>query len=207
MLVTQQEQRAGDPSPELIEACRQGDRQALDRVLREHIRGVEKLIARMVGPGADFEDLVQQTMIAVVHAFPRFRGEATVRHWMAGIAVNVVRQHFRRPERRRRAVLELVPEQVADDSATPSDRRADDRLRLQRLYAHLDDIAPKKRIAFTLHVIGGFKVDEVAALTGATTAATKSRIMWCRRALVKKARRDPALQELVADEPTSEGAA
>ncbi len=199
MLVSQQEQRAGDPSPELIEACRQGDRIALDRVLREHLRGIERLICRMVGPGADLEDLVQQTMIAVIHAFPRFRGEASVRHWMAGIAVNIVRQHFRRPERRRRASLELVVDEVPDH-AVAVDRHAGERQTLARVYHHLEKIAPKKRLAFTLHVIGGYPVDEVAALTGATKAATKSRIMWARRALLKSARRDPALADSVPAE-------
>src|SRR5690349_18280885 len=99
--------------PELIEACRRGERAALERVLRAHATDLTRFLTRMVGPGADVDDLLQTTMIAAVGAFPRFRGEASVRTWITRIAVNVVREHLRRPERTRKVSLELVPEEPA----------------------------------------------------------------------------------------------
>ena len=167
-------------------------------MLRAHARHLERLIARLVGPGADLEDLLQTTLLAIVQAFPRFRGEASLRTWMARIAVNVVRQHFRRPYHRRRAALELVPAELEDPGALP-DRVALDRERLARLYQHLASITAKKRIAFVLHVFEGLPIDEVAALTGANRATAKSRVFWARRALLKRAHRDPALRDLIAD--------
>jgi DNA-directed RNA polymerase specialized sigma24 family protein len=58
-------------------------------------------------------------------------------------------------------------------------------------------IAPKKRIAFVLHVFEGHPIEEVAALTGASITATKSRVFWARRELLKRAARDPQLRDLV----------
>ena len=188
--------RPGDPSPEEIAACRKGDRAALERVLRANVPAIEKLLARMIGPGADLEDLLQATLMATVAAFPRYRAEASVRTWMSRIAVNTVRQHLRRPERRRRVALELVPDQHIDD-APDADRAADHRAGLERLFHHLGKIGIKKRLAFVLHVVEGYPMDEVAALTDASVSATKSRVFWARRALLASARKDPFLRDLM----------
>jgi RNA polymerase sigma-70 factor (ECF subfamily) len=185
-------------SPELVDACRRGDRGALETVLRAHARDLERLLVRLVGPGPDHEDLLQLTMIAAVSAFPRFRGEASVRTWLARIAVNVVREHIRRPERTRRVALELVPETAADEPA--ADLTLDGRRRLERLYHHLGKLPAKQRIAFVLHVFDGRPLDEVAALMNAGLAATKSRVFLARRALVARARKDPALRDLLTED-------
>jgi RNA polymerase sigma-70 factor (ECF subfamily) len=165
-------------------------------VLRAHTPDLERLLVRMVGPRADVDDLLQTTLMAVVSAFPRSRGEASVRTWMARIAVNVARDYLRNPHRRR-VVLRVVPDEDQVDERQRPDGAALHRRCLERVYEHLTDIAPKKRIAFVLHVFEGLPIDEVAALTGATQAATKSRIFWARRALVGKAQRDPLLRELI----------
>jgi RNA polymerase sigma-70 factor (ECF subfamily) len=199
VLLSEVQQRPGDPAPAVIEACRRGNREALDSVLRANAPAIERLLARMIGPGADLEDLLQTTLIAVVEAFPRYRGEASVRTWMTRIAVNVVRQHLRRPYRGRRVSLELVPAEPADASPTADDV-ADQREMLARMFGHLDAIGPKKRLAFVLHVFEGHPIDEVAALTGASKSATKSRVFWARRALLARARKDPVLRTLLSDE-------
>lgn len=191
--------RPGDPEPAVIEACRRGDRKALETVLRQQTPALERLLARLVGPGADLEDLLQNTLIAAVQSFPRFRGEASVRSWMARIAVNVVRQHWRVPEKRRKVKLGLVPADDGADDAPAIDVVADQRERLERLFIHLQSIAPKKRIAFVLHVFEGMSLEEVAALTGASKSATKSRVFWARRALLAKASKDPVLKDMVEE--------
>lgn len=186
-------------TPELVDACRRGDRAALETVLRAHARDVERLLVRLIGPGADVEDLLQLTLVGAVESFPRFRGEASVRTWLARIAVNVVREHLRRPERKRRVSLELVTEEPAAELA-PADAITEHRRRLERLYHHLGAVPAKQRIAFVLHVFEGRPIDEVAALMRATQTATKSRIFLARRELLRRARRDPALRDDLARE-------
>lgn len=182
--------------PALVEACRRGDRDALGKILEQYAPALERLLLRLVGPGPDAEDLLQRTMMAIVQAFPRFRGEASVRSWMMRIAVNVVRQHWRAPQKRRRVQLGLVPiEDDVDDSAG-ADELADQRRQLTRLFHHLETIGEKKRLAFCLHVFEGLSIERVAVLMGASQAATKSRVFWARRALMAKAKKDPALRPL-----------
>jgi RNA polymerase sigma-70 factor (ECF subfamily) len=191
------------PDAATLDACRRGDRVALDAVLRAHVPVLDRLLTRLAGPSGDVEDLLQITLIEAVTAFPRFRGEASVQTWLCRIAVNVFRGHLRRPERRRRVALALVPEardpvEPADPAPGP-DHVLERRRQLARLYQHLEAIGAKKRIAFVLHVIEGRPISAVAALMRASEMATKSRVFWARRELLARVRKDGRLREFLEE--------
>lgn len=191
---------AREPDERTLDACRRGDREALDRTFRVHAPRLHRLIARLVVPTADVDDLLQTTIVRAIVAFPRFRGDAALDTWLARIAVNVVRSHAGRERPAARIPLELVGDAAATrDPAPAPDRLVDDRRRLERLHHHLGAIGAAKRIAFLLHVVEGLPVDEVAALTGAGVFATRSRIYWAGRALRARARKDPLLRDLLSD--------
>lgn len=179
----------GELAPEVIAACRRGDRGALDRVLRAQAAGLERLLARMVGPRADVEDLLQETFAAAITAFPRFRGEAAVKTWLHQIAINVAHKFLRSPRHRREQPLD---EQDERGVAASAEHALDARQRAVRLYIHLDRLDPAKRIALLLFTVEELSIAEIAALTGASRTATKSRLFWARRALLQMLRDDPA---------------
>jgi RNA polymerase sigma-70 factor (ECF subfamily) len=193
------EQRAAEPDPDLIEACRRGDRNALQAVFTAHSPYVERMLIRIVGPTAEVEDLLQATFLAAIRAFPRFRGEAQVRTWLARIAIRTAQERLRSADRRRRGELPGLEDSAdARGRHEHAEQDVDARRKLARLYEHLDAIGAKKRVAFVLHVIEGHPIDEVAALMGAGVPATKSRVFWARRELFRRAARDPLLRESIA---------
>jgi RNA polymerase sigma-70 factor, ECF subfamily len=184
------------PTAAEIAACRRGERDAIEAVLRQHTTLLERGLARLVGPGADLDDLLQETFVEAITSFPRFRGEAAVGTWLYRIAINVAHKELRRPHRRRSVTLEVVPDIAAEDHPR---ERAERRQAADRLYRHLDALTPKKRIAFLLHVIDDRPLAEVAALMGASRAATKSRVFLARRELLARVRKDPGLRSLIQE--------
>jgi RNA polymerase sigma-70 factor (ECF subfamily) len=181
---------------DLIEACRRGDRQALQSVFTTHAPYLERVLWRVAGRSLDVEDLLQSTLMAAIEAFPRFRGEAQVRTWLARIAVRTAQDRLRSAAHRLRADVPDVEAAADRETQSHTDRDLDARRRLERLEIHLAALGPKKRTAFVLHVFEGMPLEEVAALMGAGLAATKSRVFWARRELLKRAARDPLLREL-----------
>jgi RNA polymerase sigma-70 factor (ECF subfamily) len=182
---------------DLVEACRRGDPLALQQVFTAHAPYLERILGRIVGGSLEIEDLVQSTFVAAIRAFPAFRGEAQVRTWLARIAIRTAQERLRTAERRYRGDLPgLEDSRDEQGRAQHVEQDIDARRRLARLHEHLCAIGSKKRIAFVLHVIEGMPIDEVAALTGAGVPATKSRIFWARRELLKRAAHDPLLREL-----------
>lgn len=186
----------------LVAACRAGDRVALERMFSMHSPQLSRFLRRLVGPGTDADDLLQNTLIAAVKAFPAYRGESTVARWLCGIAAAVVRDHFRRPDRRRIVALdEAGLEKQASEAWRESQLAAEDRQQLSRIHDLLNRIDADKRLAFVLHVVEGHSIDEVAVMTGTSTSATKSRIFWARKFLFERARRDPELRALMKPLP------
>ncbi len=61
------------------------------------------------------------------------------------------------------------------------------------MYAVLEKLDAKYRIAFALHVIDGRKMQEVANMTESTVVATKSRVWRARKEVLRHAKRDPFL--------------
>jgi RNA polymerase sigma-70 factor (ECF subfamily) len=191
-------QESGAGEPDLIEACRQGDRAALQQVFSAHAEYLERLLGRILGPSADIEDLLQSTFVAAIGAFPRFRGEAHVRTWLARIAIRIAQQRLHSAAHRRRAQLDDLDARADETGrADHIERDLDTRRQLDRLYVHLRAIGAKKQLAFVLHVFEGHPLEEVAALTGASLTATKSRVFWARRELLRCAARDPLLRGLL----------
>lgn len=185
-----------EPDAETLAACRRGDPAALGRVLESHSPALERLLLRVLGPSEAVEDVLQCTFEAAIHAFPRFRGEASVKTWLCRIAVRMAQDHFRKRDRRKRVALTLAGEELdSSDLDASSEDEFQQRQRLQRVYHHLDQIDAKKRTALLLHIVEGHSIAEIAALTGASETATKSRIFWARRNLLARAARDPLLSE------------
>lgn len=190
-----------DYTPATLEACRRGDRAALEEVLGAESVGLERLLRRLLGPRAMVEDVLQDALEAAIRAFPSFRGEAAVSTWLARIAVRTAFHQLRRPDAQPRAPLALVEQAAAEPEP---DRAAELKSALDATYHHLGALAPKKRIAFILHVFEGRPLREVAALMSASVAATKSRVFFARHELMARARHDPSLRELVAEAADAE---
>ena len=189
----------------LVAGCRAGEPVSLDRFFRGYVTYVEKVIARLVGPTADLPDLVQSTFIEAIQSFDRYRGEASLKTWVTRIAVHVSLNQMRTGVRRN-VPLELVPQSLEPrDPTRAADVQLSEHQLARRLYALLDRVAPKKRVAFLLYTVEGYSVEEVAALTGASRAAAKSRIWFARRELLAAARHRADLRAFM-ENPKQAGA-
>ena len=95
--------------------------------------------------------------------------------------------------RRKPVAIEIG--EVEDRLANAHDERREVEVReaARRLYAALDRIDGKLRIAFTLAVIDGRAMAEVAELTESTTVAVRTRVWRARRELFRRAKQDPVL--------------
>lgn len=166
---------AGDDDVALVEKARGGDRDAFEALYRRHAAMVYGRLSRLVGPVAEREDLTQEAFLGFHRALARFRGDAAPRTLLHRITVNVAIDHLRR--RGRRVVEELdakaLEELVSDDDGP--EERARRAQRLARVFAALERIAPKKRVALLLRVVEEMSFEEIGALVGATAEAAKKR--------------------------------
>jgi RNA polymerase sigma-70 factor (ECF subfamily) len=160
-----------------------GDRAAYTALYQRYADRVFARLTRLIGPGADREDLLQQVFLALFRALPGFRGEATVSTFIYRITVNVACDHLRRRGRRRVDYAPEALDELIDGSPSPEER-ARLRAELRDILVLLERVKPAKRIAFVLVAVEGLSLDEAAALVDARPEAVKQRVLHARRELL-----------------------
>src|SRR3954447_4545506 len=75
--------------------------------LDEHRDSLARFIAATVGP-SDADDILQETLIAALRAYPRLRPDSNVRAWLFTIARNKALDEYRARARRPLPVVEPV---------------------------------------------------------------------------------------------------
>lgn len=185
--------RAGEAEESaLVSAATAGDRRAFAALYQRHLDSVYARLTRVIGPAPERDDLVQQIFLDLYRALPRFRGEAAFSTFLHRIVLNVACEHL---ERRRRGRGRNEPldarelETLIAPAASP-EQRARQREELQRLFARLEDLSPKRRAAFVLVAVEGLALEEAAGLLNAKPAAIKQRVAEARRELAVALERD-----------------
>jgi RNA polymerase sigma-70 factor (ECF subfamily) len=182
--------------PGWIAGCCAREPSAIAAMFKDHFDTVERMIAKLVGPTPDLEDLVQTTFVEAIRSISRYRGEASFKTWITSVAVHVAQHHLRAGRLRRHAPIELVPEERLALPAPDIEAQLDERRLSARLHSLLDRIPPRQRVALVLFTIDGRPVEEVAALTGASQVTTRSRVFLGRRALRALIKADPDLSQM-----------
>lgn len=89
---------AADPDPDLdaLEAFRNGDEAAFDRLVTRHQGRVLRLAWRVLGDRDGALDAAQETFVKAWKALPRFQGAARFSTWLTRIAINQCRNELRK---------------------------------------------------------------------------------------------------------------
>ena len=157
-------------------AYRRGDAGAFEVLYARHKGPLYRFVLRAVKERALAEELYQEIWMRVIEARARYAVQAKFTTWLYAIAHNRLTDHWRKRG------LKLVDALDADDPPAPRsfepEARAEGRQELKRLAAALADLPAAQRETFLLHEEAGMTVGEIAAATGATPEAAKSRLRY-----------------------------
>lgn len=158
---------------DLVLAARAGERAAEAALYRRHVRLVASVAVTALGPGADAEDVVQDSFLTALERLDQLKDPSQFRAWVVRIAVRHVHRRFRRRRLLRALGLgrgddEAVLPQLAAPHASPEVRAE-----LVRIDARLAELAPELRIAWILRHVEGAELTEVAAACDVSLATIK----------------------------------
>lgn len=184
---------------ELAARCAAGERDAQRTLFRDYRERVHATLYRIMGSNRDIEDLVQEAFLQVFRSIHGYRGEARLTTWISRITTRVAYAFLAR-RGPASVALEAVPDPPADEPG--AEQRTLAREAMRRVYAVLDRLDAKHRIAFSLHVIDGQSIRDVADLMESSITATKTRIWRARKELDKRAAKDPLLSDFLGGKET-----
>jgi RNA polymerase sigma factor (sigma-70 family) len=169
-----------------VDAAQEGNRVALDAVVRALVDDVYGLALRMTANIADAEDVTQEVMIKVVTRLASFRGEASVRTWAYQIAV----RHILDRRKGRVESLGLDLGQFGADlldglaqSAEAEDPLAVEEVKLGCTLAMLTCLDREHRLAYVLGEVFDMPGDAAAEITGVSPEVHRQRLSRARRQL------------------------
>jgi RNA polymerase sigma-70 factor (ECF subfamily) len=170
---------------------------SFDAVYRAHAKTVSRWASRLLGPGGDCEDVVQEVFIVVRQKLPRFEGPAEITTWLYEITVRVV-QDWRR--RRRwwswatgrgpspsRARLPPPPAPTTEGAHDPV-AQLEGRERALTFYRFLEGLGEAYRTTFILFELEGLSGERIAEITGARLGTVWVRLTRARRIFVQRMR-------------------
>jgi RNA polymerase sigma-70 factor, ECF subfamily len=186
--------RMPDEEP-LVARAAGGDVDAFRQLYERHRSDVARLVYRMLGARADFEDVIQEVFVQVYRSLKDFRGQAKFSTWLHRVTVNVVLMH-RRSARSRPVFTDTLPNEPAGGQDIRPDEDAERRERVRAFGRLLDRLPDKKRIVFVLHELEGLPPSEIARIVGAPVLTVRTRLFYARRDLEGMLRDEPALAGL-----------
>jgi len=174
LLIMHRPAPAADPTDPreatLVDRARGGDVDAWSRLYQEHFAAIFKHVAYLSGDVHVAEDLVQETFARAFVGLARFESRTSFVGWLRGIAVNLVRMHWRSRSRSDRAMTRLES-MTGDPAPTTSVDPEGAHLRRRRaevLLAVLETLPEALREAFVLCDMQDMPTAEAAAALGVT---------------------------------------
>ena len=207
----------------LVQAARDGDRDALEALIEPHRRQLQAHCYRMLGSFHDAEDLVQETLLRAWRGLGGFDGRASVRHWLYRIATNAclnvleARASARRvlpealtppthemPDREPASDIawlepypDLALEGIPDTALGPEARYAVHESMQLAFIAAIQLLPPRQRAALLLRDVLGCSAAESGRLLDSSVAAINSAVQRARDTL--SAQLPPGPPRVVAD--------
>ncbi len=164
---------------ELVARAQQGDSWAEEALFRRHVGRVAQLAQRLVGAGAEADDVVQDSFLIALEQLPKLREHTAFRAWLLRIVVHQAHRRFRK--RRMLARLGFISGEELDvlSNQTRPDLDPESRIELRRLDAALLRLSIHERTAWVLRYVEGYQLDEVASACDCSLATAKR---WLKKA-------------------------
>jgi len=170
------------PDTDLVLAAREGDRRALDLLLRRHHDRILLLCRRLCRDRGDAEDATQNALIAIVRGLDRFDQRASFSTWSYRVATNACMDELRRRGRRpvpsgegldemavgARGPLGAAVEDPGDAAVASEERGV-----LQRA---LDELPDEFRWPVVLRDVADLDYAEIAEILAIAPGTVRSRI-------------------------------
>jgi RNA polymerase sigma factor (sigma-70 family) len=184
----------------LVAAARSGDPSVAGLFCERLWPQVERAIRRLVGAhDVDRDDLAQLAMMELVNTIEHYRADCSLDSWAQTITAHVVYKHLRRRRLEHRLFCNLLADDDLTGSPVREERRSASREALARVAQHLDGMDERRAWAYVLHDLLGYDLREVSQITGASAAATQSRLVRGRREVHERIENDPELAQALTD--------
>ena len=164
------------PLIEDVTAGRRGaDRELVDR-FKAHVR---RLLVRMLGPGPDIDDLLQEVLFRVFRRLHKVHPPDALPGFVTSVTVLVAREALRK--RRRARWLSFFTSEDLVEAARGAEDIPED---VRSFYATLGKLSEYAQLAITLRYVEGMGLEEMATAMDVSLATVKRHLKQAEESFV-----------------------
>lgn len=173
----------------LLEAAREGRRDAFAEIVRVHFRVAYATALAIVQDATDAEDVVQDSFIRCWQRLHQCRDAAAFGAWMRSVVRSVAQNHLERER-----IRETRPLRGTEPSRRSSpELDLERRLLRTRLKEAMSGLTAIQREVLLLYDLEGFRHAEIATLLGVSELMSRRHLTNARRRM-RQALEDPAMR-------------
>ena len=156
---------------ELMRSYVDGDHDAFRHLFQRYAPMLMRLTIRHLRSEELAREVVQQTFFQVHAARNDFRQDRKLRPWVFTIAMNLVREHYRKKKRRKETDLDEAREPATEAERGPLEQKE----RAKLLRSAMERLPQSQREVVELHWFEERPFAEVAQIVGSTEGAVRVR--------------------------------
>lgn len=157
---------------DIIEKCKQGNRQAQFELYQLYSKAMYNICLRMVKNELDAEDILQNSFVDVFTKLHTFQFQASIGAWIKRIVVNNCINFLKR----NRIFFEELEERHANTETDgfAQTENEENKMTVERINKALFELPDGYRVVFSLYMLEGYDHKEIAEILGITEATSKS---------------------------------
>jgi RNA polymerase sigma-70 factor (ECF subfamily) len=152
---------------------------AFDDVYRAHFAFVWRSAKRLGVRDASLDDVVQEVFVVVHRRLASFEGRSSLKTWLFGITLRVVRDH-RRAARRKDPGAPVDPDSLGAATGGPGEN-AEKAEAVRVLHALLDELPDDRREVFVMVELEQMAIPEIAEALGINVNTAYARLRVARQ--------------------------
>jgi RNA polymerase sigma-70 factor (ECF subfamily) len=182
---------AANNETELVNAAREGDRKAFEKLVEKHSRKIYHTALHLIADSDEAKDLTQETFVKAYRAIARFDGRSSFMTWIYRILVNLSLNRRKELSRQRPGKLReqriqaFIMDRTRADEDDP-ERQVSNRRTIEALAGALEELSDVLRTTLVLVVFENVDYKQAAEILGCSEGTVAWRVFRAREILREK---------------------
>jgi len=163
----------------LIELIKEGNESAFVQMYEMYSGRLFGLCLRYAKNRADAEDLLQESFVKIYKNLENFNGSGSLEGWLRRITINICINYYRKIKTEKVIVTDNFIDDVINETVFS-------KIETEQILKLIQELPEGYRLVFNLHVIEGYKHNEIAEMIGTSENTSKTQLLKAKKQLKEK---------------------
>ncbi len=162
---------------EIVERCKQGDRNAQFELYRLYAKAMYNTCLRMVKNEFDAEDILQNSFIDVFTKLHTFKFQSSIGAWIKRIVINNCINFLKKQKSR----FDEIDDRIVVEEEEP--QKGPNKLEVEAVRDAITQLPDGYRVVFSLYCLEGYDHEEISKILNISISTSKSQYSRAKKKL------------------------